>query len=182
MIPTPRCVVFYNGKEKRPAVEVIKLSDSFENHMDKPELELICTVYNINSGCDNGLLEKCRVLNEYTIFVEKVRFYQEKQYLEPVRSAIEWCLKNDILKDFLLQRGMEVLKAITLDMTFERREELIRRDEREEGRKEGIKEGQAMEKLNTQRERKRADDATARVKELEALIEKKGIVFLKRFG
>ena len=39
------------------------------------------------------------------------------------------------------ERGQEVLKAMTIDMTFERREELIRRDERAEGISEGIKQG-----------------------------------------
>ena len=39
------------------------------------------------------------------------------------------------------ERGQEVLKAMTIDMTFERREELIRRDERAEGINEGLKQG-----------------------------------------
>ena len=30
-IPTPVCIVLYNGMEKRPEVEILKLSDAFEN-------------------------------------------------------------------------------------------------------------------------------------------------------
>ena len=87
MIPTPRFVVFYNGLEKRPAVEKLKLSDSFENYTEEPELELVCTVYNINPGCDNGILDKSRVLAEYTTFIEQVRLYQGLLYDEPVDKA-----------------------------------------------------------------------------------------------
>ena len=54
---------------------------------------------------------------------------------------VKWCIENDILKEFMQERGQEVLKAMTIDMTFERREELIRRDERAEGISEGIKQG-----------------------------------------
>lgn len=40
-------------------------------------------------------------------------------------------------KEVVVEARMpEVLKAMTIDMTFERREELIRRDERQEGRLE----------------------------------------------
>ena len=46
------------------------------------------------------------------------------------------------------KRGREVLKYMVLDMTFERREEIIRRDERAEGIKLGIEQGieQGMER------------------------------------
>ena len=58
-----------------------------------------------------------------------------------------WCVGvRDILADFLRERKDEVVKAMVLDYTFERREELIRRDERNEGRQEGIQEGR-METL-----------------------------------
>ena len=42
---------------------------------------------------------------------------------------------------FLRERRAEVIKAMTIDMTFERREELIRKEEREYGRREGREEG-----------------------------------------
>ena len=47
------------------------------------------------------------------------------------------------MKEFLKEHRSEVLKAMTIDKTFERREELIRRDEREAGREEGIASGLA---------------------------------------
>ena len=47
-------------------------------------------------------------------------------------------------------------------------EEGLREEAFEEGRKEGIKEGVEQELQNTEAERKRADAAEARIKELEA--------------
>ena len=47
-IPTPHFAVFYNGMADRPEKEILKLSSSFEKPTENPELELICTVYNIN--------------------------------------------------------------------------------------------------------------------------------------
>ena len=44
------------------------------------------------------------------------------------------------MKEFLKEHRSKVLKAMTIDMTFERREELIRRDERAAGREEGREE------------------------------------------
>ena len=49
--------------------------------------------------------------------------------------------ENDVLREFLLERKDEVIKAMTIDMTFEAREEIIRKEERAEGRAEGKAEG-----------------------------------------
>lgn len=72
-IPTPHFAVFYNGDRNQPEVYEQRLSDAFEHPVDRPEAELICTVYNINHGKNAELLEKCRFLREYMIFVDYVR-------------------------------------------------------------------------------------------------------------
>lgn len=104
-IPTPKFAVFYNGQEKRPEKEVLKLSDAFKSPTEHPEIELTCTVYNINPGNNQGLLNKCPVLKEYTEFIERVRYYQSKEEKEPVRQAVHYCIENNILKEFLQLRG-----------------------------------------------------------------------------
>ena len=62
-------MVFYNGTEQRPEVEELRLSKAFENHMDEPEIELVCKVYNINQGKNVDLLEHCNVLKEYMFLI-----------------------------------------------------------------------------------------------------------------
>nr|MCR4590880.1 hypothetical protein [Lachnospiraceae bacterium] len=50
------------------------------------------------------------------------------------------------------------------------KEWILYMDAKDEGREEGIKQGVAQERANTERERKRADEAEARVRELENLL------------
>jgi hypothetical protein len=146
-IPTPHFVVFYNGVCNRPIIETMKLSDSFEKPADNPEVELICTVHNINPDKDKELLAKSAVLDGYTTFVESVRKFKNDGSKYPIEDAIEYCISNHILEKFLKERRSEVEKNMTIDMTFERREVLIRKEEREEGRKEGRKEGREEDKI-----------------------------------
>ena len=71
---------------------------------------------------------------------------------EAIQRAIDECIKEDILKEFFTTRRDEVVKVTEIDMTFETREELIRRDSLEEGieigRKEGRKEGEKQAVLS----------------------------------
>ncbi|MCR5355981.1 MAG: hypothetical protein K6E63_01115 [Lachnospiraceae bacterium] len=142
-IPTPHFAVFYNGLKDRPEQETLKLSAAYAKATDEPELELTCTLYNINPDKDTGLLRRCTVLDEYTKFVETVRKFELAEIDAPIEKAIDYCIGNHILEAFLTERRTEVLKAMTIDMTFERREGLIREEEREYGRAEGHAQGVA---------------------------------------
>ena len=150
-IETPHFVVFYNGKEKRPEREILKLSDSFMNPTKKPEIELTCTVLNINPDNNTELLAKSRVLSGYMYFVNRVRDNLEKQKkdgqgedLEAViYEAIDNCIENHVMEEFFRESRDEVAKSMVLDYTWERREELIRAEEYEDGRQDGILLGRA---------------------------------------
>ncbi len=123
-IPTPRFVVFYNGEEDQPEQYEMRLSDAYARKMENPELELTCKVYNINFGKNKALLDNCLVLKEYMILVDYVRaYYREAGYqrLEHcIELAIDRCIREGVLRDFLLEHRTEVLKMMTLDYTFER--------------------------------------------------------------
>ena len=142
-IPTPHFVVFYNGTEKRPEYEEMKLSDAFCHPADHPGIEVLCRVYNINPSQNEKLKARCRVLEGYTYFVEKVREYhgREETRERAVELAIRDCVEHQVLTEFFQNRKDEVIKMTHLDFTWERREELIRKEEREEGRAEGRAEG-----------------------------------------
>ena len=138
-LPTPHFVVFYNGEENRPEKEELRLSDAFIHPTDRPELELICTVYNINKGNNHAFLSECRVLREYMVFVDKIREKLRKGQLidEAIDQAIHECIEENVLKDFLINRGDEVRQMAALDYTWEAREGMIRKEEYEEGYKAG---------------------------------------------
>ena len=73
--PFPQHIVFYNGTENQPDRTVLRLSDLFERSGEgkTPALECITVMLNINYGHNRALLEKCRRLKEYAIFVDRVR-------------------------------------------------------------------------------------------------------------
>ena len=143
MIPTPHFVVFYNGTEKRPEYEEMRLSQSFYHQMAEPEIELVCKAYNINPQNNQELKSKSAVLDGYTYFVEKVRDNQKKNMnlTEAIDEAIEDCIQNHILEDFFRNRKDEVRKVTHLDYTWEKREKLIRKEEYEDGKSDGKSEG-----------------------------------------
>ena len=60
-------------------------------------------------------------------------------------------------------------------MTFLEQLEREREAGRAEGFSEGVSEGRAQERLNTERERKRADAAEKRIRELEQLLTDQGV-------
>lgn len=144
-IPTPRFVVFYNGDENQPEQYDLRLSDSFEKPMNKPEIELVCRVYNINKGKNEELLGRCPWLREYMTFVDYVREYHrggdDEDLRDAIERAIDRCIEENVLADFLWKRRLEVVKAMTLDYTFERQIMLEREEARTEGRQEGLQEG-----------------------------------------
>ena len=79
-IPFPHFVVFYNGSDDVPDDMTLKLSDAFEagkgrGKEEEPQLELKVRVLNINQGCNQKLMEKCRTLREYSEFVARIRRY-----------------------------------------------------------------------------------------------------------
>ena len=64
MIPTPRFIVFYNGKKEEPEKYEYRLSDLYKNGTKDPDLELRVTVLNINMGMNEKLMEQCKTLRE----------------------------------------------------------------------------------------------------------------------
>ncbi len=134
-IPAPKFVVLYNGTDFYPEQQILRLSNSFDKKQDPPALELIVTVYNINLGHNEELLEACRLLKEYAQYVEQVRiFAKQMPFPEAVEQAVNHCIKNEILSDFLAKNRAE---AIAMSI-FEYDEEKHMKNEREEGRAEAF--------------------------------------------
>lgn len=145
-VPTPKFLVFYNGTEKYPERQILRLSDAFIQPMEKPELELIVTVLNINSGNNRGLMEHCRQLKEYMQYVEKIREYVKELPLEQaVEKAVTECIRGDILKDFLIRNRKEAIAVSIFEYNEERALKYIREEEFERGmdlgRQQGIEQG-----------------------------------------
>ena len=98
---------------------------------------------NINAGYSKEIFGKCRILEEYSIFIQKVREYNEivKDLAKAVHLAVEECIRNNILKELLETQKKEVIDVVLTEFDEEKFEAMIREEEREEGRKEGHIEG-----------------------------------------
>ena len=142
-IPTPKFVVFYNGVEKRPEREVMKLSDVFSKKEESYQLDLSCEVYNISRGSNESVVNSSSALYGYMTFVEMVRAYidEKVEIGKAVSMSVENCIKRDILTDFFRNRRKEIEEVAALDFSFEKRSELIRRDSYEDGVADGIERG-----------------------------------------
>ena len=138
-LPSPRFVVFYNGTDSQPERRTLKLSDVYEKKLENPELELTVTMYNINYGCNEEIMDACRILKEYAIYVERVRLYARQLPLaEAVEKAVDECIEEGIMSDFLRKNRAEAIKV----SIYEYDEELHFRTLREEGREEGLELGE----------------------------------------
>lgn len=145
-IPTPRFVVFYNGAEEQPERQILKLSDAFEKKIDEPEIELKVLMLNINLGKNKDILKKCKTLQEYMVYVTKVRKYAAVMDIQAaVKCAVNECVKQGILKDFLLRYKAEAIQMSIFEYDEEREMQLIKESMRQvyskEGREEGIRLG-----------------------------------------
>ena len=126
-------------------------------------------MYNINGGKNQELLNRCSWLKEYMTFVDQVRDLRRENgydHLEDaIERAIDRCIEKNILKSFLTEHRCEVVKAMTLDYTFDRQIMLERQEARMEGHAKGRDEGlKAL--ISTCKELKVSfDETAAKVKE-----------------
>ena len=90
-------------------------------------------------------MEKCSFLREYMIFVDYVRLYMKEDDMtdleQAINRAIDRCIEENVLKDFLTERRSEVVKVMTLDYTFERRLLLEREEAASDGHALGLEQG-----------------------------------------
>ena len=142
-LPFPQYFVFYNGTEKEPDRQELKLSDMFKAPpvSRTPALECIATMLNINYGHNKELMEKCQRLREYAVFVETVRqeLSSGTDFDQAVANAVDICINSNILKDILTDQKAEVIQMIL--ETYDK--ELHDKTLRHEGYKDGYNKGSA---------------------------------------
>lgn len=146
LLPSPQCIVFYNGEKDMPEEQILRLSDAYENKEKETDVELKVRLLNINSGHNMELMKKCRPLKEYASFVEVLRSCIAKggARKETFNTAIDCCIEQGILSDFLKTNRAEVLGMILTDFDAEKYERTLK----EEGREDIIKLADILLKQN----------------------------------
>ena len=143
-LPTPQCVMLYNGEEELPDEAQLKLSDAFENKDVKSSVELVVRVVNINAGRNEAILKGCRLLNEYAQFVDTCRNYVRKMGAgsEAYNKAIDYCIEHDILREVLEKSRAEVLGIMFTKFDRKKYERTLREEAYDDGRQDGIEQSQ----------------------------------------
>ena len=141
-IPAPQFIVFYNGTEKKKDSWVNHLSEAFENLPGNPKLELEVLTININEGHNEELMEHCQTLKEYAKYVNCVRKYaRELELNEAVKLAVDECIRNNILSEFLRKNKAEVIAMSIFEYDKEEEERKLRKAEYEAGVADGFNNG-----------------------------------------
>ena len=166
-IPTPEFYVFYNGEDSYPSDKILKLSDAFIERTTEINLELTVKVININRKKRHPVLENCRTIQEYSIFVETVRKWKEIDPKTGFQKAVEECISNNILREYLKRKTKEVLNMLLAEYDYETDIAVQRAEEREiafaQGISQGISQGSYQTKLETARILKQLDDSVKKI-------------------
>ena len=128
-IPTPTCIMFYNGVQSKPNKMTLKLSDAYINQEIEGSLELTVQMININSDYNQELKNKSEALYGYSLYISKVREYNSNgmSVKEAAIKALDYCIENNILADFFIERRNEVVGMILEEYTLEHIEQRTNR-------------------------------------------------------
>ena len=146
-IPTPELYVFYDGKEDSPEEWELKLSDSYKEKCGKIAVETVVKVYNVNYDKGAKLLEKCKTLQEYSMFMHMVRtkFIEIGELEIAVKESIRECIENNILAEYLMEQRGNIMSVLEVNLTLEERDAIREQD----GYARGLEAGEVKSKRET---------------------------------
>ena len=107
---------------------------------------------NINYGQNRELLEKCRRLEEYSIFIATVREYAMDKKLSlstAITLAIDACIEKGILLDILRAERTEVFMYILESFDKELYERDLKQNAFDDGKQVGMEAGRKEGKNET---------------------------------
>ena len=102
--------------------------------------EWTATVLNVNTGHNKELLDACRILREYSLFVECSRKYLQNEAkdnlsrFEAMRAAVDECIEREILTEFLLKNKAGVINMYLTEWDEEAYRTVLKEESREEGK------------------------------------------------
>ena len=143
-LPTPQCVVFYNGTADTPDEYELRLSSAFSSLDVEPAVEVVVNVININYGHNEHLMQGCGLLSQYAQFVAVTREYANKydNRKEAMNVAIEYCIGHGILEDILRKHRSQVLGSLLEEFDEKKYARTLREEGYEAGRTDGFTEGE----------------------------------------
>jgi hypothetical protein len=126
LLPQPIFIVLYNGLEPCDDITELRLSSAFLlSDGERPNLELIVKVININAGHNAEILSKSPTLAAYSRFVEVTRDFEREAAAHggtlrhALTKAAKYCINNNILSKFLQEHSTEVRCMSLMNWTIE---------------------------------------------------------------
>ena len=143
-LPAPEFYVLYNGKDPWTDNSKLYLSSAFAEKQHN--LELVVTVRNIRYNKDNELLQKYKPLHDYSFFVYDVekRVASGDSLANAIRSATNYCINHNIMRDYLSANYEEVFEMMSLRWNEKDAKKYWQKEAREEGHAAGLVEGRAQ--------------------------------------
>ena len=141
-IPSPKFVVFYNGKQEQDDTVKYRLSDLFEVKDESGEFEWTATVININKNHNESLQKKCESLYHYCVFVDRVKANLDKR-MEPkdaINEAVDFAIKGNFLDGYFKEQRMNIVGNLLTEFN----QEDYDRNRRAEGYEDGYDDGRAI--------------------------------------
>ena len=130
---------------------VLKLSESLYKAetlgfpgKEFPALELVVRVININEGRNKEIAGRCQKLQEYSVFISKVRYFLAENgdnKEDAIKAAIKYCKEHDILKGFFELHAKEVFNMLITEWNTEDAKKVWYEEGLEEGLEKGREEG-----------------------------------------
>ena len=102
-------------------------------------------VINVNYEKGAALLEKCRLLSDYSqlVHIAKINYQRTHDLDTAVSEAVTECMEKDILRSFLKENSGEIMSFLYDMLTKEEMEEIREHDGYVRGHADGVKEGHA---------------------------------------
>ena len=121
------------------------MSDAYQHKEKEKNLELKVLQLNINKGYNEDVKRKCPTLFQYMEYVDTVRkFAKDSSLDEAVKKAVDDCIKNDILKDFLLANKAEVVSMSIFEYDEELHKKTLLAEGFEDGYNAGVEESKKV--------------------------------------
>ena len=158
-LPKPEFFVIYNGKAPEEDYRELKLSTAFES--EDSMLELLVKVYNVNAGRNEELMCRCKYLNNYCIFINRVRHNlgEGMSIKEAIVEAVRHCKSSEVMKEYLESKEGELIDMIDFEFDINEAKEVWKEEAEarglargiEQGMAQGLEQGETRERVNNLR-------------------------------
>ena len=133
--PNPEFVLIYTSDGEKAEKEILSLSELFHN-TEESALELKINVITSKNARNN-------ILKEYIEFCQRYDKYRKgsrtkEEVLNALKKTIDYCIANDILKEYLKSKEKEVEELMITLFTDEQISNMVLKDEYKKAKKETL--------------------------------------------